>query len=74
MGAIAQRRLGLKTFYRNLSEEARRGNAFGKIDCVTIFFKTGAISRDEAAQFLLENVSERDLVEYRKVRGHDPLE
>ena len=71
MGALTQRRADGKTIWKVYGN---RREIFGKIDAVTILFKTGMLRRQDAARFLIENVSEEDLLEYKKVRGHDPLD
>ncbi len=71
MDALTQRRMDGKTLWKVYGE---RRESFGKIDAITVLFKVGSLSRNDAAQYLLEHVSEEDLVEYRKAFGIDPLE
>jgi len=71
MGALTQRRIDGKTLWKVYGE---RRESFGKIESITILFKAGVLRRQDAARFLLENVSEEDQIEYKKSRGIDPLE
>lgn len=71
MEALTQRRIDGKNLWKVYGE---RRAAFGKIDAITVLFAAGMLRRQDAARYLLENVSEEDLIEYRKARGHDPLE
>jgi divalent metal cation (Fe/Co/Zn/Cd) transporter len=73
MGALTERREGLKTHWRNLSARARLGECFGFLDALAVFYKAGHISREIALEMLHRHASPDELKEYRRVRGLDPI-
>lgn len=75
MGTLQQRREGLKTAWRDLSERARRGEAFGHIGAAAILYSAGYFpDRESMLEFLYRGATAEDLKAYRRVHQKDPLE
>lgn len=74
MGALDQRRVGLKTAWRNQTVRRERAEAFAWITVVTLLYRNGNFKdREEALEMLFQKVTAEDLREYRKVNGADGL-
>jgi hypothetical protein len=74
MGAIAERRTGLKTAWRDLSARAERGEAFGWIQAVSLMYKLGHFQdREQALEVLFKKATAADLRAYRQAHGIEAL-
>lgn len=75
MGAIAERRTGIKTAWRDLSARAQRGEAFGWIQAVSLMYKCGHFKdREQALEVLFMKVTADDLREYRRTMKVEALQ
>jgi len=71
MGALTQRRIDGKNLWKIYG---RRRESFGRIETIALLVKTGAVTRVDAARYVLDHIPEDDLIEYRRSKGRDPLE